>query len=260
LPTTSLINRLQEYFRRSVGQRSETVAIPPFTLFFHPTQPTKYANYAIPDAPITGDVSRPLATLKAEFIKRGRLPRLEYVQDYAPALALGLAGAGFEEEGRYQLMACTEADYRPAPAVARLRLKQLAADSPDRDVEAAMHVQRVGFGGDDSPTTPADVANFRFWFDHATFFLGLLDGEPVGVASFTTPIDGVTEIAGVATLLAYRRQGIATALTGACLQLAFGQGVEVACLTAADAQAGRVYERVGFRAVGTGLAYNAPAG
>jgi GNAT superfamily N-acetyltransferase len=157
-------------------------------------------------------------------------------------------------------MACPAAEYRPAPTVPGLRVRQLAADSPDRDVEAAMRVQRAGFGGDDGPVTPADVANFRFWFEHATFFLALLDGQPAGVASFTTPIDGVTEVAGVATLPAYRRQGIATALSGACLEAAFGQGVKVACLTAADAQAGRVYERVGFRAVGTGLAYNAPAG
>jgi predicted GNAT family acetyltransferase len=37
--------------------------------------------------------------------------------------------------------------------------------------------------------------------------------------------------------------------------VAFKQGAEVVCLTAADQRAGRLYERVGFRPYATMLAY-----
>jgi hypothetical protein len=38
-------------------------------------------------------------------------------------------------------------------------------------------------------------------------------------------------------------------------QAAFGAGVQVAFLSAADERAGRVYERVGFRPYATALAF-----
>ena len=63
---------------------------------------------------------------------------------------------------------------------------------------------------------------------------------------YTTPSDGVTEIAGLATLEPFWTRGIATRLTALAVHRAMAQGAEVVCLTAADERAGRVYERVGF--------------
>jgi predicted GNAT family acetyltransferase len=81
-------------------------------------------------------------------------------------------------------------------------------------------------------------------------------GQPVSAAAFTAPIDGLIELVGIATLPDFRRRGIATALTDYALRVAFASGVELACLSAADANAGRVYERVGFRSLATMLAYS----
>ena len=44
-------------------------------------------------------------------------------------------------------------------------------------------------------------------------------------------------------------------LTALAVQRAMAQGAKVACLTAADERAGRVYERVGFVGYVTMLAY-----
>jgi predicted GNAT family acetyltransferase len=75
------------------------------------------------------------------------------------------------------------------------------------------------------------------------------------VGMYTAPFDGVTEVAGLATLEPFRRRGIATGLTALAVQRAMAQGAKAVCLTAADERAGQVYERVGFVGCATMLAY-----
>ena len=75
-------------------------------------------------------------------------------------------------------------------------------------------------------------------------------------AGATAPFDGITELVGIATGVPFRRRGIATCLTDLSLRWAFAHGVDIACLTAADRDAGRVYERTGFWPVATMLAYS----
>ena len=58
--------------------------------------------------------------------------------------------------------------------------------------------------------------------------------------------NGICELAGLATLAEYRRQGIATAITSIAVEQAFNHGAEVVFLTAADERAVRVYHKVGF--------------
>lgn len=65
-----------------------------------------------------------------------------------------------------------------------------------------------------------------------------------------TPTDGCAELGGIGTLPAYRNRGIAAALTGARLDLAFGFGAEPAFLTPGGPQAQHLYERAGFRSAG----------
>jgi predicted GNAT family acetyltransferase len=86
-------------------------------------------------------------------------------------------------------------------------------------------------------------------------FLGRIAGQAAGIAVYGEPLGGISEIAGIATRPAFRRRGIAAFLTAHALQAAFQQGTKIACLTAADERAGRVYERVGFRPFSIMLAY-----
>ncbi len=72
---------------------------------------------------------------------------------------------------------------------------------------------------------------------------------------FTHPLDGLTEIAGVATLEPWRRRGIGAAVTHAAAALAFSRGVSAVLLSAADERAGRVYGGVGFRPAGNVLVF-----
>ncbi|HET7900982.1 MAG TPA: GNAT family N-acetyltransferase [Candidatus Nanopelagicales bacterium] len=64
------------------------------------------------------------------------------------------------------------------------------------------------------------------------------------------PVDGVTEVMGVATLPAYRRRGLAASVVVRLLDDAMARGCTLALLSAADDDVARVYERVGFVRVG----------
>jgi ribosomal protein S18 acetylase RimI-like enzyme len=75
----------------------------------------------------------------------------------------------------------------------------------------------------------------------------------VGGGIAAPPGAGVTEVAGIAVLPAFRRRGIAGALTAAIAARAFATGVSFAWLEASGADAWRVYERVGFAPTGKRL-------
>ena len=70
-------------------------------------------------------------------------------------------------------------------------------------------------------------------------------------AGMHQPVEGVTEVVGVATLPAVRRQGLGGAVTGALVEDALARGVETVFLSAGSEDIARVYGRLGFRRVAT---------
>lgn len=252
---------LESYMRRAAALTHQTVALPPFELFFDPHDPLRFFNYARPIAPIgAGDLRETLLMVRQEFAARRRTPRFEFVAEAAPELPAVLQAAGFVEESRNPLLVCTAETFRPAAAVPDLEIITLAADSPTADLRAATAVQRCAFGDADAPEiTEAEEARQRARYRAgAAGFLARLSGEAVAAADFTAPLDGFVELVGIATLPAYRRRGIASALTARATAEAFARGARFVFLGAADERAGRVYERVGFRPCATALAYCAP--
>jgi GNAT superfamily N-acetyltransferase len=94
----------------------------------------------------------------------------------------------------------------------------------------------------------------------APHLLAVLDGEPVGCAAvWVGRLPGregrpVAWLEHVATRVPARRQGIGTALTRACLDLARRRAASHAALTASPS-ATHLYRRLGFRDVGTVTRY-----
>ncbi len=250
------IARLQAYLRHSAQQQYENFSVPFFTLFFHPTDALAYFNYGIPDEPCSGDLGASLSVLRDEFAGRGRHPRIEFIQEFAPQLAFALRAAGFVEEARQQLMVCTAETYRPAPKVLGLTITELTSASAASEVQDYLNIQHRGFDARSTRVaTEGDAEQFHRMIEGGRAFVGWLKGQPVGVGMYTAPFDGVTEVAGLATLEPFRKRGIATGLTALAVQRAMAQGAKAVCLTAADERVGRVYERVGFVGYATILAY-----
>jgi ribosomal protein S18 acetylase RimI-like enzyme len=255
---------LEAYMRKAAALTHDVVELPPFVLFFNPYDALRFYNYAKLLEPADGDpsphsgeaLSAALAEVRAAFVARDRLPRFEFIEEFAPDFGAALTAAGFALEDPTVLLVCTRDTFRPASPIPGLEIITLTPDSPAEDLLARMEVQRRGFGdtSGDSPTL-ADAERLRLKLARTGAFLARLDGVPVAAGGFTAPLDGFTELVGIATLEAYRRRGIASALTAQAAQTAFERGVEVAFLTAADERAGRVYQRVGFRPYATALAY-----
>jgi hypothetical protein len=255
------VNAIQSYLRENARRQYESVSLPPFSLFFHPTDPVIYFNYAIPDSPIGGDQQNTLTQLCIEFRQRGRLPRFEFLYEYAPDLPLALLAGGFDETERQWNMICTPSQLQQAPPVPDLTLIELNPESPTADIRDYIMAQRQGF--DPANTViPAEAdirqARLDLLIGGWQAYLARVGAEPAGAAAFGRIITGISEIAGIATRMPFRRRGIATYLTWLTAWGAFHRGAHTTCLTAADAAAGRIYERVGFKPLATMLSFAKP--
>ena len=256
-----LLARIQAQMRAVAHRQYEAVSVPPFTLFFHPTDPLPFFNYAIPDAPAGPftDLGPPLARLEAEFHSRRRVPRFEFVEACAPDLAPALEAHGFALENRAQLMVCARDSEKPIPALAGLDVETLDARNPLGDLAEFLDVQRQAFGlpslrkagGDDARALADSLGN-------GFALLGRIAKRPVATAMLQPGGDGLVELVGVATLEEFRRRGIGGFLSFETVRRAFARGDSLVFLSAADARAGRVYEAAGFSAVGHSLYYRTP--
>jgi ribosomal protein S18 acetylase RimI-like enzyme len=251
--------RLETYMRRAAMLGHETVETPPFVCLFNPLDPLRFFNYAKPLVPVGvgfDGLAESLAALREAFRAHERMPRFEFIEEFAPELGPALVAAGFSLEARYPLLVCTPETLFQMPPVDGLTITTLTSDSPAEDLLACLTVQQQGFGeiaGD--PPALADVDCLRANLAHEGAFLARLEGVPAGAMMYTAPLDGLTELAGGTTLEAYRRRGIGAAMAAAATAHAFERGVEVALLTAASEHASGVFQRAGFRPYGTGLAY-----
>lgn len=248
---------LQAYIRKAAALTHDVVEAPPFVLFFNPHDDLRYYNYGAPLEPVNQLAEETVARLRAAFAAHNRLLRFEFIAEAAPALAAVFAAAGLVEEGRNPLLVCTPDTFRSAAEVPGLAIHRLTPDSPRADLAAFIRVQGQSFGEDDRvEPTETQVEDLRLASGRGShYFLGVLEGVPVAAGAYTAPLDGFTELVGIATLAEHRRRGIASALTAAMTQAAFQAGVRVAFLSAADERAGRVYERAGFRPYATALAF-----
>jgi sugar/nucleoside kinase (ribokinase family)/GNAT superfamily N-acetyltransferase len=254
-----LVDRIQAQLRASAHQNYEAIAAPPFTCFINPDDSSPWSNYAIPDTSIIGAVEETLSALPAIFGKHGRTPRFEFIAEYAPYLAPLLQAHGFQEEMRALLMVCTPDTYQPVAPIPDVTVTELTIASPLTAMQEFLTVQRRSFGDDNaSAVNETEAQQFRHRFQTTRLFAAAVDGRMVSAACLQPAHNGVTEIAGIATLRPFRRQGIGTLLTAAAVQAAFAQGIDIVFLTAGSAEAGRVYERAGFRTIGSGLIYGWP--
>ena len=255
------LSRLCEQNANAFSAQSRvTIDCGPFRALLDPTTDMIWLNYAVPIGPLD-DVyvaTAALAELRRVFAEHGRRPRFEFNALPWPELPSLLERAGFQLHARHPLMVCTPATFRPfaAPGVT---VRMLAGDETDATLAAAMVIQNQSFGGEPQAPSPDEIENLRGQLRTRAlcYALATLDGVPAGAGSIA-PIDGVAELGGIATSPALRRRGVAASLTSFLTAQLFDEGGKLAWLSAGDAAARAVYERVGFAVMDTRLNYIEP--
>lgn len=264
------VDRIDAYLDAIARSDARAEPIGPFTLFVR--EGPGWPFYGRPSPGATSFTPNAVRAVRARQQELEIPETFEWVVDLAPQLASVLAASGLAVTER-PLMALTHDRWTPFPLPAGCELRPMSPDDPA--LPAAMAVQHLGFaepgtdvgdaGVDALPGTEGQVdaghvAALRERVRGGRTHMASLwiDGAAVAAGGHQ-PLDGVTEIVGVATLPAFRRRGLAAALTSALALDAFERGCELVCLSAGDERVARVYERVGFERVGT-FADAAPAG
>jgi GNAT superfamily N-acetyltransferase len=229
---------VQGYLRRAAAQGRERRRAGCFEVFINPQRAAEGGNYAIPLAGCEPDADD-VADLVGAFATAGRVPRLEYLPDTAPAAEAALLAGGFEVELRTPVMTCTPASLVVPPLPEGATLQPLDALSDPQDVRALVHTQQVAFGDEPDPDEPGLLKL-------PIAVLARVDGEPAGGGMGLVIAEGTTELAGIAVAERFRRRGLAGAITAELARQAFEKGALSAFLTPGDEGAQRVYARAGF--------------
>lgn len=235
--------QIQSYLRAAASRGRDTQHIGPFLATFTPDSTHPFVNYAIPD-----DHAQPTAAqvqaLTAVYQQRGRVPRLEFLPQVAPAAEAALLAGGFCVEARVPLMTCAAGEVATPPAPEGVELVLAAAEG---ELAATAAAQHAAF--DQPPPGPEAARSLRRTIHDGGWVVLARDarsGEPAGGGLCVPPVDGVVEVAGIGVLPRWRRRGVGAAITARLTSQAFAAGVTTACLTPGDTGAERVYARAGF--------------
>jgi ribosomal protein S18 acetylase RimI-like enzyme len=262
-PTTQrpLLDRIEAYYDLVPRADSRNEVHGPLTLFVA-TGPG-FRWYARPSLGAASVTAEDVAAVRQRQRVLGQPESFEWVEEITPSLRVAAEQAGLAVTS-LPLMVLDPAAARrpPTPAGVKLRLV-----GPDDDLATIDAVARVGFAVGGTAVGQAGVPALAALAANATAELlakqrdrlangrtvtavAMLGGDPVSVGSHQ-PRGKVTEIVGVATLPALRRRGIGAAVTGLLVEDALDRGVETVFLSAGSDDVARVYERLGFRTVGT---------
>jgi ribosomal protein S18 acetylase RimI-like enzyme len=257
----SLLDRIEAYYDAVPRADSLPETLGPLTLFVADRPGFRW--YARPSLGTDGVTAEDVAAVRRRQRALGQPESFEWVAEVTPSLVGAARRAGLAVS-LLPLMVLDPAAARhpPAPDGVELRLV-----TPDDDLARVDAVARIGFavGGtavgqlgvtalaaQAAEASPALLTKQRerLRSGRTVSAVALVGGDPVSVGSHQ-PVGEVSEVVGVATLPAMRRRGIGAAVTGLLAADAVGRGVATLFLSAGSDEIARVYQRIGFRGVGT---------
>ena len=243
--------RVQSYLHVKARAGREALIIGGFTLYLHGSSAAGEISLVLPNHPDARLEPSALERIKRIFARRERVVCFQFLDGYAPGLTHALAAAGYQAQEATPALICQPGQLRIPAAIPGLEVVTISADSPPEDVAENWNINALGFDPQATLMGPTDVQGFRKNLEKSRAFTARFHGAGVGAGMYTDIIRGVTELVGITTLTEYRRRGIGGALTAFATQTAFADGADLAFLTAASEEAGRVYQRIGFRPAGS---------
>jgi ribosomal protein S18 acetylase RimI-like enzyme len=207
-------------------------------------------NYAVPDhgaCPAADDI----AALITFFRRSHRVPRLEYIEEDAPDAWPALAAAGFTIERRTPVMIATPGTRLTPRSPAAITIRQATNDA---DLTAAATVQHHAYEMP-HPPGPQDIPRLTRLVQRGGLVAIAVDESSgtatgTGLIDVTNDVPGVGELAAVGVLTAFRRRGIASALSAHLARTAHSQGISLVFLEA-EPEEERIYRHAGFADVTT---------
>ncbi|MFC1438875.1 GNAT family N-acetyltransferase [Streptacidiphilus sp. N1-10] len=222
----------------------------PFLVRYARDWPSPFANYAIPDdgaAPTAGQVGDLAGTFRA----LDRVPRLEYLPTCAPLVEPALLAAGFTAENRAAIMACSAESLITPAATSGVTVTE---PTDDAGLLAAARVQHTGYGQPGEPST-GETAWLRDTMEGGgvVALARVGDGTAVGVGACSSPLEGLSELAGLAVDAGFRRRGVAAVLSAYLTAAVLERGCRTVWLEPGEPGVERIYARIGYRTVGEKL-------
>jgi ribosomal protein S18 acetylase RimI-like enzyme len=247
--TTSL-DRIEQHYDTSPRAAADAVAVGPFTVFLARPE-ARFPFYARP-ALDAGPVTRADVEAVAAYQDGAAVPRaLEWVHETTPTLAAAARDAGFDVE-LCPLMALDEV----VPVSLRADAGVEILSAGDARLAAVTQAVSAGYAdrepGDDIPDVSAERLRISAGL---VVVAGAFERARAVGGGYHLPRADATELVGIAVVPTQRRRGLGAALAETLAADARAHGATTVFLSAADDAVARVYERVGFRRVGTaGLA------
>lgn len=264
----SLLSEVDDYLHAAPLSGAYGEEVGPFTLF-RSTSPWPY--YARPRPGFE-------QTIEAADIERLRercaeleIPlALEWVVETCPSLSPAAAAAGLDVV-EHPLLVLDEGDFKPATAAATCTILP-AVESVLREARAVPNVAfadpgtAIGDGGVaerdlEAAKIPESMMEFLLKRAIAGYSVtaGAATADGLVASGVHQPVGTASEIVGVATLPAMRRQGMGAAVTSCLAEHAFAMGVKLLLLSAESDDVAAVYERIGFHRIGHAGAAEVPS-
>ena len=254
----SLLRTLEAKTAVACEAGRDTTPVGPFLATVHRTSDLIWASCAVPlsdrrDEPVTGET---IHRLREVFAARGRLLRFEFFESLWPNLGGELEAFGLKRQGAMPLMICAQPELRPlhAPGVT---VHPLDPRDDEHTLRRFLATAKAAFGETEGMNADVSADEVRELRDNLRCgryrcAWAELDGRMAGVGSMTVAND---ELVGIGTLPAFRRRGVATAVSCDLLRDHFRHRAPLAWLSAGNDAAFAAYARIGFRAAGVQLNY-----
>ncbi|MDQ6879258.1 MAG: GNAT family N-acetyltransferase [Candidatus Dormibacteraeota bacterium] len=208
----------------------------------------------IDGTPTESETVKGLTKLRSVFKKRKVALEIEYNEAAFPKVGPWLEAAGLKLVEKNPLMSCWPKAFKPFPIPEELHLTQLSPAATPAELEAFQTIRWTDGGEIDRPAPSAERLRADIARPNSVFLLAWLEWEPVGTG-VSHSLKGAAEIVGVVTRKDRRRRGVAAAITTELVSRHFANSGEFVFLDAANEDAARVYERLGFSRFGANRVY-----
>ena len=204
-------------------------------------------------AAVESETVKALPKVKAALKKHKAALEIEYNESVFPKVGPWLETAGLKLAEKNPLMALRPDAFNPS-IEPEVHLTQLRSTAIAAELEAFQQIRWTNGGDVVRPVPPIDQLRNALHAPQSVFLLAWLDWEAAGTG-ISHSLKGAAEIVGVVTQKKLRRRGVAATVTSELVRRHFDGGGDFVFLDAANEEAAKVYERLGFSRFGANLVY-----